>query len=173
MARLHGLYATAMPDGPCDVFAAESWTLSQAYYYGRVARSPHHRVESVDGEFIDQLHGLDATARGRPAGANKTGSIEGSAEAREDAELIRAVVAGEDFHVALTALAGRYVAAASTRAPLANSYVASCSRSRIQRVMHDGMTDISISYSRLRFRRTQVHFRSRTAAVKSQRLHGE
>ena len=109
MARLHGLYAAAMPDGPCDVFARESWTLSQSYYYGRVARSPHYRVEVVDGIPIDQLDALDATARGRPGGTKKAGAIGDDGEAREDAELIRCVVTGEGFHVELCALAGRYV----------------------------------------------------------------
>ena len=109
MNRLHGLYAAAMPDGPCDVFAVESWTASQAYYYGRVARSPHYRVEAVAGIPIDQLDALDATARGRPGGTKKAGAIGDDGEAREDAELIRCVVTGEGFHVELCALAGRYV----------------------------------------------------------------
>ena len=94
---------------PCDVFGSESWTLSQSYYYGRVARSPHYRVEVVDGTPIDQLDALDATARGRPGGAAKAGVIGGDGEEREDAELIRCVVSGENFHVELCALAGRYI----------------------------------------------------------------
>lgn len=109
MARLHGLYAAAMPGGSCDVFAAESWTLSQSYYYGRVARSPHYRVEVGDGTPIDQLPALDATARRRPGGAVKAGVIGGGREPREDAELIRRALTAEGYHVELCALAGRYV----------------------------------------------------------------
>jgi hypothetical protein len=36
MARLSGLYR--------GIFSIESWTLSQAYYYGSVANNPEHRV---------------------------------------------------------------------------------------------------------------------------------
>jgi hypothetical protein len=106
---VHGLYAARVEDGPCDVFARESWTLSQSYYYGRVARSPHYRVEAVAGIPIDQLDALEATARGRPGGTQKAGTTDDNGEARQDAELIRCVVTGEHFHIELCALAGRYV----------------------------------------------------------------
>lgn len=50
------------------VLAGESFTLSQSYYYGSVNSNPAHRVELVDGQFIDLLDGLDADAMGKPAG---------------------------------------------------------------------------------------------------------
>src|SRR5258705_57038 len=49
------------------VLGAESWTLSQAYYFGSVGNNPHHRVEVIEGEFIDQLVELELIAIGKPA----------------------------------------------------------------------------------------------------------
>ena len=42
-----------------EIFARESWTLSQSYYFGSVANNPSHRVEIIDGHTIDQLDDLD------------------------------------------------------------------------------------------------------------------
>jgi len=51
---------------------AESFTLSQSFYYGSVARNPEHRVEVIDGDgFIDLCDDLDATAIGVPAKLKK------------------------------------------------------------------------------------------------------
>ena len=58
LARLNGLYR--------GVFSSESWTLSQAYFFGSVNRSPEHRVELVEGEAIDELDELDHIAIGAP-----------------------------------------------------------------------------------------------------------
>jgi hypothetical protein len=104
LGRLNGLYR--------GIFARESWTLSQAYYYGRVHGALAHCVEVVDGEPIDQLHDLDLIAVGPPAsdgrGAKRAGTDIG-AEARDDAELVRRIVTGEGFHVELTSLVARYI----------------------------------------------------------------
>jgi hypothetical protein len=104
LGRLNGLYR--------GIFARESWTLSQAYYYGRVHGALAHCVEVVDGEPIDQLHDLDLIAVGPPAsdgrGAKGAGTDIG-AEARDDAELVRRIVTGEGFHVELTSLVARYI----------------------------------------------------------------
>ena len=56
-ARLNGLL-----DGE---LAPESFSLSQAYFYGSVAGNTAHRVELIDGQAIDSADGLDAAARGR------------------------------------------------------------------------------------------------------------
>jgi hypothetical protein len=64
MARLNGLYR--------GIFAAESWALSQSYVYGSVDNNPDHRVEIVDGEFIDLLDELDLIAIARPAAKKAT-----------------------------------------------------------------------------------------------------
>ena len=60
VARLNGLYG--------GIFAAESFTLSQSYYFGKVAGAVEHRVEVLDGEPIDLLDELDEIAIGRPNG---------------------------------------------------------------------------------------------------------
>jgi hypothetical protein len=102
LGRLNGLYR--------GIFARESWTLSQAYYYGSGNSSPAHRVELVDGLPLDGLDELDAVWLGPPGSDAAARIYEGaSAEAREDAELIRRIVTAEGFHTELCALAARYV----------------------------------------------------------------
>ena len=54
LARLNGIL-----DG---VLAPESFTLSQAYYYGSVDNNPNHRVEVLDGDFINLRDDLIAGA---------------------------------------------------------------------------------------------------------------
>ena len=47
LARLNGVFG--------GVFANESWTLSQSYYYGSVKWNPSHRVVLLDGTPIDRI----------------------------------------------------------------------------------------------------------------------
>ena len=54
VARLNGIFVGAL--------AGESFTLSQAYYYGRVEGHDDHSVVAVEGAAIDLLPGLDAGA---------------------------------------------------------------------------------------------------------------
>lgn len=56
VARINGLFGGAM--------APESFVLSQAYYYGSVARNPAHRAVVVDGDCIDKRRDLDDGAVG-------------------------------------------------------------------------------------------------------------
>jgi hypothetical protein len=100
MGRLNGLFR--------GIFAGESWTLSQSYYFGSVNRNPSHRVEVIDGSPIDAHDDLDTIWLGRPGGS-VDGDRTSSQEAREDAELIRCVVTGEHLHGELCALAARYI----------------------------------------------------------------
>lgn len=58
MARLNGVFQGAL--------AVESFTLSQSYYYGSVKNNPGHRVELVDGDYLDLRGDLDTAAIGRP-----------------------------------------------------------------------------------------------------------
>lgn len=59
MGRLNGLFNGA--------FAAESWTLSQSYFYGCVDGSKStHCVELVEGQAIDELDELDEIWRPKP-----------------------------------------------------------------------------------------------------------
>ena len=56
------------------IFAGESWTLSQSFYYGSVAQNPSHRVYLIDGWPIDQHDDLEnlgsKAAPGPPQPAN-------------------------------------------------------------------------------------------------------
>jgi hypothetical protein len=105
-ARLNGVLG--------GVLSRESFTLSQSYYAGFVrANADNHRVKLVRGTAIDLLDNLDAGAIGpsASAGNGKAGSGgEAGHDAREDAELVRIIVTGDDgLHHALVALAARYV----------------------------------------------------------------
>ena len=57
VARVNGLF-----DGR---LAPESFVLSQAYLYGSVNSNPAHRVEVIDGDFIDLRTDLDSGAMGK------------------------------------------------------------------------------------------------------------
>jgi hypothetical protein len=57
-ARVNGLFR--------GIFAGESFTLSQSYYYGSVNGNPDHQVEVIDGTPIDALDELDEIAIGKP-----------------------------------------------------------------------------------------------------------
>ena len=59
LARLNGLFHGSL--------ARESFALPQSYYFGAVNRSPSHRAELVDGDFIDLRTDLDKSAIGRPS----------------------------------------------------------------------------------------------------------
>ena len=101
LGRLNGLFR--------GIFSHESWTLSQSYYFGSVKHNPAHSVQVIDGLPIDDHDDLD-TIRLGPAGTGPSASPEQQPtdDARDDAELVRRVVTGEDLHVALCALAARY-----------------------------------------------------------------
>jgi len=103
LGRLNGLLR--------GIFAGESWTLSQAYYYGSVNRNPSHRVEVIDGHAIDAHDDLDMIWLGESAGpAQAAANGNASQDTRHDAELIRCIVTCEHLHVELVALSERYVA---------------------------------------------------------------
>ena len=124
LARLNGLFG--------GVFSPESWTLSQSYYYGSVAKNPSHRVQLIEGTPIDQRPDLDATAignpRAKPSGPARpisNGAAHGSvSEKRYEAyrlklldNLRREATEGEKHHALLrcaTTLGGIQVAAGFT-----------------------------------------------------------
>jgi len=97
VARLNGLFRGEL--GP------ESFTLSQAYYYGSVDHNPDHRVVVVDGVPIDLLCDLDAIAIGKPAAP----ALRLVAGLSHDAEMICQIITGDSLHVPLCALAARYI----------------------------------------------------------------
>jgi hypothetical protein len=61
VARVNGLYG--------GIFAQESFTLSQSYYFGSVNHNPEHRAVITEGDFIDLREDLDAGAIGKNGGA--------------------------------------------------------------------------------------------------------
>jgi AAA domain len=100
--RVNGLYR--------GIFAAESWTLSQSYYFGSVKRNPVHRVEIVDGQPIDALDELDPIAIGKPQtksapGNGAAGAACGPVDEKALLELIRT---GEAYHTAAMRLLGAW-----------------------------------------------------------------
>lgn len=74
LARLNGVLG--------GVASNESWTLSQAYYFGRiVGREADFRCEYLPGDYIDDRHDLDAAAIGKPVKQRKgTGGGEGAVD---------------------------------------------------------------------------------------------
>ena len=58
LARLNGLFG--------GIFANESWTRSQSYYYGSINANPSHRVVPIEGTPIDLISELDMFAQGKP-----------------------------------------------------------------------------------------------------------
>jgi hypothetical protein len=101
--RLNGLYG--------GIFASESWTASQSYYYGRVGDNPDHRVEIIEGEAIDLLDELDLIARGKPNGEAGRHGNGASGGPLDEAGLIEAIVSGEAYHSSCVRLVGKWAQA--------------------------------------------------------------
>jgi hypothetical protein len=96
VARLNGLFNDAL--GP------ESFSLSQAYYYGAVANNPHHRAVLIEGLPIDLHDELDSTAQGKARGGGEgTGGRDGLGD---EAGLMEQIRSGECYHVPALTLAG-------------------------------------------------------------------
>jgi len=104
MGRLNGLYK--------GIFARESWTLSQSYYYGSVNHNPAHRVEVIEGESIDELHKLDRIATGKPNGLSMPNSSNSSGTAQteraSDTALLDQIRQGISYTEPTKSLAGRW-----------------------------------------------------------------
>ena len=98
LGRLNGLYQ--------GIFASESWTLSQSYYFGSVRSNPSHCVQVIDGTPIDEHDDLDVTWAGKPnTDRQKSGQPGISGKANED-ELLEQIVKGESYHAASLRLLG-------------------------------------------------------------------
>ncbi len=100
LGRLNGLFG--------GIFSTESWTLSQAYYYGSVDSNPAHNVAVIDGTTIDEHDELDEIWMGK-AGNAPAGVQGASSDAIADGELIRQIVTGECLHTTMCSLAARYI----------------------------------------------------------------
>jgi hypothetical protein len=101
VARINGLYH--------GILSAESFALSQSYYYGSVNGNQHHRVEIVDGQSIDQLDELDLIAIGKPgtkaAGNGANGTWSGPVD---EQALLEQILSGESYHTPAIRLLGRW-----------------------------------------------------------------
>ncbi|MFT8246961.1 phage/plasmid primase, P4 family [Roseomonas sp. BN140053] len=102
LGRLNGLFG--------GVFSAESWTLSQAYYYGRVGTNPDHRVELLDGTAIDLLDELDEAWIGKPNTAPQatTPGAPPRSGPVDEAALLAEIISGKSYHEATVRLLGRW-----------------------------------------------------------------
>jgi len=106
LGKLNHLFGGALSD--------ESWTLSQSYYYGAVHGNKAHRVEIVEGDFIDKRSDIEWRGR-RPNG--KANGADGGERVDRAAELDR-IMSGDQQHKPLLALIGSWARAgmASTEA---------------------------------------------------------
>jgi hypothetical protein len=101
LGRLNGVFG--------GIFSGESWTLSQAYYFGSVASNPDHRVELIDGTPVDLLDDLDAVWRGKPnTAAGKTADGKPRQGPLDEAALLEVIRSGKSYHEAYIRLLGRW-----------------------------------------------------------------
>jgi hypothetical protein len=91
VARLNGLFVGAL--------ATESFTASQAYYYGSVRSNPSHEVVAIEGRALDEAPELDDQAVGRRVAERQDQA------AQAPAPRPTAVTAGDGTPYALAALA--------------------------------------------------------------------
>lgn len=99
IARLNGvLHGTANP---------ESFSLSQAYYYGYVTEPP--RVDILEGTPINLRDDLDAGAIGKSGKPRSNGAYHHQ-DFIEFPELVRRITAGEILHPSVLSLAGKIAA---------------------------------------------------------------
>jgi hypothetical protein len=102
LGRLNGLFG--------GMFAAESWALSQSYYFGRVRDNPNHAVEVVEGQPLDLCDELDEIWQGKPhtngreASATQSGPL-------NDSELLADIREGRNYHGSMVRLAGKWAMA--------------------------------------------------------------
>jgi hypothetical protein len=90
------------------VLGVESWALSQSYYYGAVGGNPDHRVEVIDGEFIDRLDELELIAIGRPATKAGAGYSTTTCAPIDEQALLEQIRTGESYHPAAMRLIGSW-----------------------------------------------------------------
>jgi predicted P-loop ATPase len=103
IGRLNGLFG--------GIFDAESWTSSQAYYFGRVGNNPEHRVAVIDGMPIDLLVNLEEISIGKPNTKVATGNSDGGAQRIgpiAEPALLRQIINGKSYHESCMRLLGKW-----------------------------------------------------------------
>jgi hypothetical protein len=99
LGRLNGLFG--------GIFAAESWALSQSYYYGKVQNNPYHTVQVMEGQPIDLCDELDEVWMGKPATAASPNGAQRSGRLNE-AELLADIAGGRSYHASKVRLIGKW-----------------------------------------------------------------
>jgi Protein of unknown function (DUF3631) len=103
LARVNGVLG--------GVFAGESFTLSQSYYFGSLdteEAKANHRDHITRGRYIDQMPELDAAAIGKDQRRTKGNSNGVAVEKADLEELTRRIVSGESLHPSVTQIAGKF-----------------------------------------------------------------
>ncbi|MBL1264927.1 AAA family ATPase [Candidatus Methylomicrobium oryzae] len=95
-----------------DILAGESWTLSQAFYFGQV-EGANYQCHIVEGSYIDNFLEYLISPIGRPQPEkewDKAGDVVPIEfeERQNDAELIRQIMTAESYHHPLLVLTARY-----------------------------------------------------------------
>jgi hypothetical protein len=104
MGRLNGLFQ--------GIFSGESWTLSQAYYFGSVNHNPSHEVHLIDGTPIDEHDDLDEIWTGKPDTSTRTNaSGERASGPVDEAALLADIINGTSYHASCVRLLGRWARA--------------------------------------------------------------
>lgn len=99
VGRLNGLFN--------GVMAGESFTGSQAYFFGSVNHNPQHRVELIDGTTIDEHDDLDVTWIGKPhTAAAKPGQASSASGPVDMTALLSEIMTGAGYHTATVRIAG-------------------------------------------------------------------
>ena len=100
VGRLNGLFG--------GILAAESFTLSQSYYFGSIDSNPSHMAELIDGQPIDLCDELDAIWIGR----STTKAVQGNDRLRHGkvdmAGMFAAIVSRARYHEATVRMAGAW-----------------------------------------------------------------
>jgi putative DNA primase/helicase len=99
MDRLNGVFG--------GIFADESWTLSQSYYYGSVQNNPAHAAEVIDGDPIDLRDDLDRTAIGKPSAETPKPGKERDGPVNETV-LLAEICRGQSYHRNIVKLLGKW-----------------------------------------------------------------
>ena len=100
LGRLNGLFG--------GIFADESWTLSQSYYYGSIMRNPDHKVAVLDGVTLDQADELDETWIGKSNTKSNGAKHHHDHGAVDTEDLLRAIREGKSYHRPMVRLLGHY-----------------------------------------------------------------
>jgi hypothetical protein len=99
LGRLAGLFK--------GIFSAESWALSQSYYFGAVDHNPAHQVALVEGMPIDRCVEFDRIAVGKPQTEPKAGNgLDPLAGPANEAALLEEIRTGHSYHQSAIRLLG-------------------------------------------------------------------